>query len=459
MRIMSNYILITSKAALFLLLPCLISAQQLVDKVIAKVGSEYVLLSDLEGDYQYRLSLDPTMDESSKCGIVEEIIAQKIIVYHAKLDSVDVSDDEVEARLNYRFDAVLAQMNGDEEFFKEVYGATISEMKDRYRQDQREQILAERMQVNILNEVSITPMEVKGYYNSIPYDSIPYLNAEVELSEIVVKPEVNSVERQKALDKILEIRDRILTKGEDFGELAKKYSMDFGSGQKGGELGFAKRGSYVQEFEATVFTMNKNEVSDVVETEFGFHIIELLERRGNTVRARHILIKPEITEDDERLAREKLDSVRTLILADSITFEFAVKKYGFSEMPSYSNNGRVKNPKTGNNFFEASDVDPDTYFAIDELDVGGITGPLELIMPTRERYYRIVKLESLIKPHRANLEQDYDKITIAAKENKKAEYFAEWVEGKIDETFIEIDPILSGCPNLEEFGIQSPGRL
>jgi peptidyl-prolyl cis-trans isomerase SurA len=423
----------------------------IIDKVIAKVGSENILLSDLEGDFSYRKSVEPTIDESAKCFILEEIIAQKVIVYSARLDSVLVTDEEIEARLNYRFDAVLAQMNGDEQFFQEYYGATIAEMKDRFRDDQEQQILAERMQSQILNEVSITPKEVKAYYESIPVDSIPYLNAEVELAEIVIKPVVNKEERQKAFLKIEDLRNRIVEGGESFTDLAIKHSMDFGSGQKGGDLGFAKRGTFVPEFEAAVFTLKPNEISDIIETEFGFHIIQLIERRGNSVRARHILIRPEILQSDIDLAINKLDSIRTLILADSMSFEFAVKKFGLKETPSYSNNGRVKNPKTGNNFFEAADLDPDTYFAIDDMDIGGITEPLEMPISGNDKYFRIVKLQALTKPHKANLSQDYDKITLAAKEDKKAEYFSEWIQGKMKDIYVEIDPIIGQCDNLSVF--------
>lgn len=426
-----------------------VHSQVVIDEVIAKVGSENILLSDLEGDFSYRKSLDPSITDEIKCAILNDIISQKVLVYQARLDSIPVTNEEVEARLNYRFDVVLSQMNGDESFFQEYYGATVDEMKERYREDQKEQILAEKMQNNILSEVKITPDEVKQFYAAIPYDSIPYLNAEVELGELVLKPEVNAEQKKIAHDKITDIRNRIINGGEGFSELAIKYSDDFGSGQRGGDLGFAKRGTFVPEFEAVAFTMKEGEISDIVETEFGFHVLQLIERRGNTVRVRHILIKPVITAEDVTLCKEKLDSIRTLIVNDSLTFELAVKKFGLKDMPSYTNNGRIKNQKTGNNFFESADLDPDTYFAIDEMEVGGITSPLELTMPGNEKYFRIVKLLSLNKPHKANLEQDYDKITMAAKENKKQEYYMDWIKDKIKSTYIEVDDRFKNCSEIQ----------
>jgi peptidyl-prolyl cis-trans isomerase SurA len=333
-------------------------------------------------------------------------------------------------------------MNGDEEFFREYYGATVTEMKDRYRDDQKQKILAERMQYQLIDQVRITPAEVKQFFYNIPTDSLPYLNSEVELAELLIKPTVNQIEREKALKEAEELYEKILNK-DDFAELAKKHSDDIASGKKGGDLGYAKRGTYVPEFEAAVFTLKENEISEIVETEYGFHIIQQITRRGNSVKARHILVAPQITTQDELDAKLKLDSVRNLILHDSISFEFAVKKFSLKDMPSYSNNGKLKNPANGTNFFETKDLDPDTYFAIDDL-----SDVMEIKNFKNEKIYRIVKLQSKTKPHKANLKEDYDKISYFAKESKKSQYFGNWLEEKIKGTFITIDPMFDNCPNL-----------
>ncbi len=424
--------------------------KQLLDKVIARVGSEYISLSDIEEDYIYRKSGDPSMDESAKCQILQEAIAQKVIIYQAKLDSIEVTDAEVETQLDLRFESVLRQMNGDEVFFKEYYGATVNEMKDRYRDDQRQKILAEKMQYQLIQEVDITPEEVLTFFNNIPRDSLPYLNSEVEISEIMIEPEVNSIERNKALVKAEEIY-ALLLEGGDFAELALKNSDDKESAKRGGDLGFARRGTYVPEFEAAVFSLEPNEISEIVETQFGFHIIQLIKRRGNSVNARHILISPLVTVADEIKAKEKLDSIRTLLVADSLSFELAVKRFSIKDLPSYSNNGKVKNPATGTNFFETKDLDPDTYFAIDNLDVNDVSEVLEVKSFRGDKMYRLVKLQSKSRPHRANLEEDYDKISYFAKESKKSQYYVKWLDEKLNNTYIKIDPMYQDCIDLKKW--------
>lgn len=421
-----------------------------IDKVVAKVGTETILLSDVESQYAYALDQSGGFDEGLKCQILQSIIGQKLIVNQAKLDSIVVSEEEIQASLDFRIDGVLRQMNGDEAFFEEFYGMTIAEMRDNLRDDLEQQMLAERMQTQIINEVSITPKEVKEFYKSIPRDSIPYLSAEVEISEIVVKPQVNKEERIKALEKILDIRKSIVDEGADFAEVAVKFSDDTGSGSRGGDLGFAKRGTFVSEFEAVAYGLEPGEISEPVETEFGFHIIQMMERRGNNLRLRHILVTPDITEEDKVLAREKLDSIRNQIINGEIRFSEAVKKYSIDDIPSYHNNGMIQNPKTGKTFFETGDLPTEIYFAIEDMDVLDVSPPLEYPLPTGETYYRIVQLVSKTKPHRASLEEDYAKIQAFAKESKKQEYFANWIEEKFKETYIEVDDSYILCPELQK---------
>ncbi|MDF1694578.1 MAG: peptidylprolyl isomerase [Saprospiraceae bacterium] len=423
----------------------------LVDKVVAKVGSEFVLLSEVEDQYAYSLTQDPTLTEDIKCQILDNLIAQKVIIYQAKLDSVEVSDQEVEAQLELRFDNILRQMNGDEEFFADYYGAGVAEMKERYRDDQKQQILAERMQMKLINSVTITPEEVQMFYDRIPKDSLPYLDSEVELGELVIKPSVNDEQKKIAKEKLEGIAAKIISGEESFETMALKYSMDPGSGARGGDLGFAKRGAYVPEFEAAVFSLKEGELSEIIETEYGFHIIKQLERRGNNVRARHILIKPDLTESDMAKARGKLDSIKNLIVLDSISFEAAVKRFGNKKTESYNNNGRIKNRATGNNFFRTDELDPDVYFEIIDLEPGQFTKVIEDKDFGGETRFRILQLQSITKPHKANLAQDYDKISQYAKEGKKAEYFSTWIVGKMDETFIEVNQRYKDCENMKKY--------
>lgn len=423
----------------------------LVDKVIAKVGSEFVLLSDVETEYAYSLTRDPSITEDTKCGILDGLIAQKLIIYQAKLDSVQVQDAEVEAQLNLRFDNILRQMNGDQQIFKEYYGASVVEMKERFRDDQRQQIIAERMQGQLINSVTITPEEVKEFFYSIPTDSLPYLDSEVELAEIVVKPTANKMQKDIAKEKLERIREKIVSGEKSFEELALSYSMDPGSAAKGGDLGWAGRGTYVPEFEAALFTLKENEISDIIETQFGYHIMKMLERRGNQIRGRHILIKPDIVDSDNEKVRTLLDSVKNLIEIDSISFEAAVKRFSNEDSQSFTNNGRLKNPSTGNNFFRTEELEYDMYIEIIDMEPNELSNVLEGKDYTGETQYRILKLISITEPHQASLEQDYDKISRFAKESKKSEYFANWVKEKMSATFIEVNSIYSSCPNVAEY--------
>lgn len=453
MKLIEKIIITLTLIALFSAVS-MMGQSKLLDKVVAKVGSEYILLSDVEEEFAYAKTKEPGISDDVKCIILENMIAQKVVIYYGKVDSIELSDEEVETQLNYRFESILRQMNGDEAFFEEYYGATIDEMKERFRDDQKHKILAEKMQMKLISEIEITPKEVEKFYKSVPLDSLPYFKSEMEISEIIMTPIVNAIEKKKAFDKITEIRQKVVAGEMTFADAASKFSQDPGSALRGGDLGFAKRGVYVPEFEATVFSLAKDEISDVIETEYGFHFIQMTERRGNTVRAKHVLVKPEITFDDLSLAKKLIDSIRSQIVIDSLNFEVAVKKYSMKNLPSYSNGGRVKNPQTNNTFFAADDLDPDSYFAIFELKPGEISKPLEIQLPDGQKAFRIIRLNTISKPHKANLKEDYDKLAQFAKESKKNEYFMKWLSKKRAETFIFVDPMFDKCNLLKKKNIQ-----
>jgi len=426
-----------------------LQAQKIIDKVIINVGGEYVIYSELINNYRYIKESNPN-NPVDICAVAEQIVSQKILVDQAKLDSIIVSDIEVEGQLDYRFQNILRQMGGDEARFKEYYGKSIGEMKDDQREDMKQQILAERIQGQLINEVTITPKEVVEFFEAIPKDSIPFLSSEVEISEIVFKPKVSAEEREKALERLTEIRETIQSGEETFEDMAVKNSSD-GSAQEGGNLGWASRGSYVPEFEAAAYSLDPDEISEVVETEFGFHIIKMNERRGNSIRVQHILIRPKITPADLELTKGKLDSIRNLVVVDSLPFEYAVKIYSDKKSQNYHNGGRMANPKTGNNYFDTGDLPPDIYFQIEEMKEGELSEPLEYIDRGGETMYRVIKLDSRTKPHRASLEQDYSRIQSFAKESKKNLYYNKWMIEKMEETFIKVDGDLSTCQNLVQW--------
>lgn len=425
---------------------------KVIDRVVARVGGELVFLSEYEEQLSHMMSQTPeAINEDTKCLVFEQLLVAKLLINQAKLDSVEVSSEEVDAQLDARFERILGLMNNDLKQFEEYYGQTVSEVRAQFADDLRNQMLSERMRSNIVKAARITPSEVKAFYNEIPTDSLPYFSSEVEYKELIYTPKVNAEEEKKALSIINDLRNQIVNDGADFGELAKKYSEDKGSGRDGGNLGWAGRGTFVPEFEATVYNLSPNEVSEVVETEFGFHIIQLLERRGSRIRARHILIKPAIVSNDLDLAKNLLDSVRLQISNDSISFRQAVAEIGAKKAQSFNNGGRVTNPSTGDTFFDANDLDPITFFAMDTLEVGSITGPVEFEDPrSKAKIYKIFKLESRSSPHQASLETDYNKIKKAAIEAKKTSILSDWVTEKIGKTYIKMDPVMLENCNLSE---------
>ena len=446
-------------SALFILLISTSSwaQREVIDKVVATVGGELVLLSEVEEQRALMASQQSNLPDDIRCDIMDQIMANKLLLNQSKLDSILVTDEEVEVQLDARIERILGFMNNDVSQFEEYYGQSINEVKAQFREDLKNQLLVERMRGDIMSRVTVTPSEVKEFFSSIPRDSLPYFNSEVEIGEIVYKPKVNKEERDKAVTLLEELRERIVEGGADFAQLAGKYSDD-GSARSGGDLGWAKRGRYVPAFEAAAFGLEKEEISPVIESEFGFHIIQMLERRGNSIRVRHILLKPDITDADLELAREHLDSIRQLVLKDSLSFSYAVKRFGNEDQQSYNNDGRMVNPATSNTFFEIGDLDPDIYFTVDTMDVGGVSEPFMFRDPTGERYFRIVQLQARSSPHKADLAKDYSKIQKATIEAKKNEFISDWIRDKVGATYIDVDPIYAGCPVLRKWTVDESAR-
>lgn len=444
------------KVLLFVVLAlssCAMQAQtrELMDKVVAKVGDEYVLLSEVEEQFSAAKEQRQNLPENYKCMVTDQILVNKLLVNQAKIDSLYPKEEEIETQLNSRFERILEYMNGNVDQFVAYYGQSPEAMKEQMRDDMKDQLMSEKMRTKVLSDVTITPSEVRAFFNAIPKDSLPYFNQEVEIAEIILKPKPNDVQKRLAKEKLEGIRDQIVNGKVPFEDLAKKFSEDPGSGREGGDLGWAKRGKFVPEFEATAYKLDAGQLSEVFESEFGFHILQLIERRGNTIHTRHILVKPQITDEDVALAKNTLDSVRLEILKDSLSFSKAVKNFGDKSTQSFHADGRMTNPASGNNTFETRDLDPDTYFVIDTMKVNGICKAVEITLPTGEKYYRIVKLLLKTSPHKANLLTDYNKISSATLEQKKSGALVKWIENKAATTFIQIDPMYRECLNLEKW--------
>ena len=411
-----------------------------LEELAAKLGGEILLSSELLSNLDYQTAVSGGLSQEDSCQVIQSMFLNKLMVDQAKLDSIVVPDAQVEQELDRKIQYIIQTMNGDIERFQNYYGKNVSQVKKMMRKDMKEQALARQMQASIMGDVKITPKEVIDYYESLPKDSLPYFNSEVEIGELVMFPEVSEEERQKAIALAVQIQNKIEA-GENFNTLARTYSDDPGSARIGGDLGWQMRGTFVPEFEAAAFNLEDGEISDIVESDFGFHIIRMKGRRGNRIHVEHILIKPEIQEADIELTRQKLDSIRNLIIQDSIPWEIAVRRYGSDEVQSFHNGGRVTNPQSGNTFFQTPALETDVYFAIDTIDVGGITAPIEVNQgPQSEGYLKLIKLFSRTKPHTANLGEDYDKIKRAAIQQRQEQYLLNWLQNKISSTYVYINP-------------------
>ncbi len=420
-----------------------------LDKIIAKVGNEVIFLSDIEEQYAYMRSQQ--MDNIEKCDILANLIGQNLLVNQAKLDSIEVTEQQVSEQLDARLERILQLMNNDISQFENYYGKTVSEVREDMRSSIKNQILGDRMRMEVIADVEATPAETIEFFNSIHPDSLPYYNAEVQLNELVFDPIISEEEKKKATDKLLEIKTRIESGEITFEDAAKSFSEDPGTARRGGDLGMMRRGSLVREYEATAYNLDKGEISDIIESEFGYHIIKLIERRGNNIHTQHILMKPKLTAEDLAFSIKRLDSIKQMILSDSITFAEAVSLYGNENAQSYNNGGGMLNPMSGDSFFEIGELDPDIYFAIDTIDPGEIAGPIESKERDGSVTLKLIQLKTISQPHKASLKTDFAKIKEIATQQKQFEVFQEWIDEKSKSTYISVLPPFKDCASIHKW--------
>ena len=413
-----------------------------IDKIVAKVDNNIVLKSDVERAYLDYLSNGGRPSQERKCGILAQLISGKLMVAKAEIDSVIVAEDIVDRNLEERFRMILQQFGGSEQQLEEYYGKTMDEIKSDVRDQVKEQLTIQQMQSHITEGVKVTPAEIKRFFAKIPSDSLPYFSTEVEVAQIVKIPETGSEQKETARQKLIELRKRIMA-GEDFAELAKEYS-EGPSAPYGGDLGFAQRGAMVPGYEAVALKLKPNEISMPVETEFGLHLIQLLERRGNEYHSRHILLTPEPSEEDILRAENYLDSLKNEIEEGELTFPKAAKEYSDDQQTS-GNGGFFADENRGTKI-STDNLDPVVYFTVtDSMQVGEISKPMRYRTDDGKQAVRILYYKSRIRPHQANLKDDWQKIQKAALEEKKMRILNEWFEEARKEVFINIDEDYSYC--------------
>lgn len=427
-----------------------VQAQQTIDKIIATVGDKVVLKSDIEVQYQQYVA-EGEATEELRCQLLDQLLAQKLLLTQAEVDSVVVGEDEVEIELNKRI-RHFVNMIGSEQKLEEFYQKSVLEIKEEFREDIKDQLLAQRMQGQITADVKVTPSEVKDFFEEIPQDSLPRYNAEVEVGHIVIFAKPAKASERAALEELREIRRSIVEDSSDFKLKAILYSDDPGSATKGGELPeFTRDDPFAPEFIAVSFRLQEGEISQPFETDFGYHIVQMLERKGERVRVRHILIIPEITGQDLKRAQRVTDSIYNLLDINQITFGQAVDRFSEDENTN-KYGGMLTNPSTGETYFELDELgalDANIPFVIDTMDAGDISKSVMYTDRRGNRAYRLVYLKSVTEPHVANLEQDYMRIASVALNRKKSLVTRNWLADRIKKTYISIDESFADCPEVD----------
>jgi peptidyl-prolyl cis-trans isomerase SurA len=413
----------------------------IIDQVVAVVGNSAILKSDLYNQQRQLESQGITFGSDAQCELLDEMLYQKLLFNQAVIDSIEVSDMQVEQILERRLRFFIQQI-GSREQLEAYYGKTIDELKDEFRPLIREQELSQMMESEITKNVRVTPSQVRSFYNNLPPDSIPTVESETEMAQIVIKPQVEQDEIDETKRRLNELRERVL-QGESFNTLAILYSEDPGSARRGGELGFYGRGELFPEFEATAFGLMPGEVSEIIETQAGFHIIQMIERRGEQINVRHILIQPQISPLQLSKARSKLDSIRNLIINEEMTFAEAALK--FSDDPGKINGGAMINPYTNTTRLRNDEIDQNLFFVVDRLEEGEISSPVPMMTEEGKQAFRIVKVTRRIDAHLASLEGDYDFIQQIALNKKKMEAVQAWMKRRIGNTFISINENFIDC--------------
>ncbi len=406
----------------------------IVDRIVAVVGNSIILKSDL---YNHKLQYEAQgidLGPEPYCTVLEEALYQKLLYNQAVIDTVEISDDHVEMVLDRRLRYFIQQIGSREEL-EDYYGKSVSEIKDDFRDIVREQELSQAMESKITRNVRVTPSEVKRYFNDLPDDQIPVVESRMRIAHIVKEPAVSEEEIADVKRRLNEFRDRIL-RGESFSTLAIMYSEDPGSARRGGELGFMSRGELYHDFEAVAFNLKPGEVSEVFQTQAGYHIAQKIERRGELVNVRHLLLRPRVSPYQVKQTENKLDSIRRIITKGEISFAQAAEK--FSQHPSRANQGLIINQHTGSTWFKSDEVDPNLFFVVNRLQPGEISRPVGMITEEGREAYRIVYLKEHTEPQEANLKEHYDYIRQLALQEKKNKRIEKWIEEKIDSVYLHI---------------------
>lgn len=432
----------------YILLGALLSlntvAQPLViDRVIGVVGDFHILQSDIEQEYLQMKMSGKYVNSSVRCDIYNHFIERKLLMAQAKIDSVEVGPDMVELQMESRLNYFIGQF-GSEDEMEDYFNKSIFDIKDDLREAIKEQMVTDQVRSSITEDVTTTPSDVKSFYRSMHPDSIPYISTEVELAQIVAYPNYSDEAVFEIKERLLELRKRV-QEGENFGTLAILYS-EAPEATRRGEIGFMMRSQLDKAYADAAWSLKPEQVSKIVESSFGYHIIQMVERRGDMANTRHILMNPKADANARQKAIHKMDSLKTVIEADSISFDWAAKRY--SEDPQTSvNGGLLVNPQTMASTFELDQLPTKDYYMIRNMEVNDLTEPYESTDHNHKMCYKMLLLKSRTEPHRANLKQDYMLLQNMALMYKNNEVMKAWYAEKKESTYIRKDPAYRDCGN------------
>ena len=421
----------------------------LIDKTVAVVGNEVILISDIESEVQQMRIQGRSSDRDMRCSILESMMESKIFLMQARIDSLTVNSDMVEGELTNRIDNARTMLGGDEELEK-YFGKPLYRLRQEWRQMFEDMSLTQQEQATIAQSIpEITPYDVQQFLDTVAVDDLPVVPIKYQLSQICIYPNREAA-NLAVKERLLSLRERIIN-GEKFATLARIYSEDPGSARKGGELGMASKSIFWPAFSDAAMALRPGTISQIVETPDGFHIIEVIEKKGDMFNARHILLKPQYTAEDREKAFSRLDSLRTKILEDEIKFPLAARF--FSEDPATrTNGGQMADPNTGSSYFEIDQLKPADYAAIKDLKEGEISEPVE--STDNEGYqqgrqgntvYKVIRVDKIVPAHSATFTNDYTELQDRVRNQRQMKAIDEFLEKKIKDTYIVIDPMFKEC--------------
>ncbi len=430
----------------YILLGALLSlntvAQPLViDRVIGVVGDFHILQSDIEQDYLQLKMSGRYVSPEIRCEIYNSFIERKLLMTQAKIDSVEVSPDMVEMQMESRLEYFIDQF-GSEEEMEDYFSKSIFDIKDDLREAIQEQMITDDVRRTIVADVSTTPSDVKSFYRSLDPDSIPYINTEVELAQILAYPQYSEEAVYELKERLLELRKRV-QEGEDFGTLAILYS-EAPEAARRGEIGFMMRSQLDKAYADAAWSLKPGQVSKIVESSFGFHIIQMIERRGDRANTRHILMNPKADANAKQKAIHKLDSLKAVVEADSLSFDWAAKRYS-EDVQTSVNGGLLINPQTQASTFELDQLPTKDYYMIRNMAVEDLSETYESTDHNHKLCYKLLYLKTRTEPHRANLKQDYMLLQDMALMYKNNEVLKAWYEEKKKSTYIRRDLTFDNC--------------